>query len=153
MGAVVMSVRSDFMHRGYSLYTANLYIYCDHCGSFNIKKYLNFRKWLAIILIGCVLTGTVTYIYWKYIIPSKPIYCAPVIFGALVLFLLIKFLWGDASYKCRKCGKATTVRSNTLDYPPRDTSILDVPESLTQKRSFDFWPDEIDIDEWLKKPG
>lgn len=146
VGSVVITEETSFISRGYPYSTATLYVYCDNCGSFNIKKYLNFRKWLSVIA-SCAMVGSIVFVF-----SSGPIYNVGYYFlGVIIFFVAIKYLWGNASFKCRKCGKATTARYNTLDYSSHDMNILDVPERLTQKRYLEYWPDQLDIDNWLTK--
>ena len=42
MGVVRMDTETSFISRGYPYNKATLYIYCDICGSFNIKKHQGF---------------------------------------------------------------------------------------------------------------
>ncbi len=57
--------------------------------------------------------------------------------------------WGNADYRCMKCGKLTTTEYNTLGLPS-DMEIVDVHDGLAEKRYVGFWPDEYDIDHALK---
>jgi hypothetical protein len=43
MGMVAMESRSlGFYDRGYPVVEAALYVYCDKCGTFNVRKHITF---------------------------------------------------------------------------------------------------------------
>jgi hypothetical protein len=154
MGVVIMSHEFDFMHHGSVYSNAILYVYCDHCGSFKIKKYLDPRKWLA-VLIGCGLVGALIYAWnmdWYLVFGSA----AEIWFKAICIFWPLSFiplvrLWGGEAFKCQKCGKPTTTRYNLRSYPS-SKEILDIPEDQVVKLSLGYWTDLLDIDEWVKPP-
>ena len=128
MGAVALKERSTgLVDRGYPVVEATLYIYCDSCGSFNIKIYIPFVKLLitAVILTAGILL-TVNDRQW--LICLLPL-------GWLVLYLP----WRDIMlrYKCRKCGNVHITDYNSLHYKSYDLSVVDVPNNLTQKRYID----------------
>jgi hypothetical protein len=134
MGIVPMEVVDSVASRGYYYYTRSVYVYCDECGSFNIKKYITWWQWLLII-------GSVLFLFaFRGFFP----------FSLLIGFLVYK-LWGFPGYQCRKCGTITTIQYNTRDYPS-DHSIVDVPEQSTQKYYMEYWPDECDLSDYLKPP-
>ena len=140
-----MAVRTDFRSRGYAYWTATLYVFCDRCGSFDVRTHISLRKWLVIasafgLVVSAVLAvvGSGGRLFWL-----------PLAFAASGL--VVKFFWGDVDYRCRKCGYAPTTQHNTLGYPP-DMSKADVPEQLIQKRYLGYWPDLYDLDEALQPP-
>jgi hypothetical protein len=128
MGAVAMKERSiGLVDRGYPVSEATLYIYCDNCGSFNIKTYIPFIKLLIIATIisaGVFLT-----------LGNKQWLMCMFPLGLLALFLP----WKDIllKYRCRKCGNVHITDYNSLHYQSYDLSVIDVPDKLTQKRYID----------------
>jgi ribosomal protein L44E len=128
MGAVAMKERSTgLVDRGYPVSEATLYIYCDDCGSFNIKKYIPFIKLLiiaTIITVGVFLT-----------LGNKQWLMCVFPLGLLALFLS----WKDIllKYRCRKCGNVHITDYNSLHYQSYDLTVIDVPDNLTQKRYID----------------
>ncbi len=129
MGAVAMQERQIGWDRGYPIMEATLYIYCDACGSFNIKKFIPFTKW--IITAGILFAG-----YWLYrqINDSQWLTCL------LPLVLIALYLpWKDIylRYRCRNCGNRHISPYNSMHYPPYDLSSVDVPDGKTQKRYID----------------
>jgi hypothetical protein len=140
-----METKFDFISRGYSHQTSALYVYCDHCGSFNIRSYVSLRKWL--FLFGCawiLLAGG--YASFR---PHGQFYW--IILSIVVCFIVLKFFWGKTDYKCRKCRQNTSSSYNTRDYPS-DPGILDVPNQSIEKLYVGYWPDECDPVEMLKPP-
>lgn len=128
MGAVVMKEKSTgLVDKGYPVVEATLYMYCDDCGSFNIKTYTPFVKLIIAVLI-----------------PLAPMFLVQNVkerVGCLFMlsFLAIFLPWRDIMlrYKCRKCGNTRIAHNNSLHYQPYDMSVVDIPESLTQKRYID----------------
>jgi len=113
--------------RGYPIIEHTLYIYCDACGSFNIKTYIPFIR-LA-IMAGILAAG-------GYAIAQNVqlLKCLlPLSLGALAL------PWKDMllKYKCRQCGNTRISSSNTKNYPAGERSVVDVPEDRAQKRYMD----------------
>lgn len=146
MGVVRMRQDSCFLSRGYPCVTDEVFVYCDQCGSFDIKTYVGLRKWLLLAgSVGLIATATFKWhwsghlsVWWMMLGPAA-------IIAAFGLF------WGEADCRCRRCRKATTTQYNTLGYPS-DMAIVDVPEKLAQKRYLQYWPDLCDLDEALKPP-
>lgn len=126
MGMVAMVSRTLGRFRGYPIVEATLYVYCDRCGSFNIKKHITFRKWLMIMGIGCFVAVVVH-------ADKSCLGCF------VVLALLIVPLWRDIllSYKCRQCGYGHLSDYNALGYPSYDKRIVDVAGRCAQKRYID----------------
>jgi hypothetical protein len=128
MGAVAMKERSTgLVDRGYPVVEATLYIYCDGCGSFNIKTYIPFVKLLitAVIITAGILLTVNDRQWLACLLPL----------GWLSLYLP----WRDIMlrYKCRKCGNVRITDYNSLHYQSYDVSVVDVPDNLTQKRYVD----------------
>jgi|WetSurSiteA1Bulk_404760.scaffolds.fasta_scaffold74576_1 hypothetical protein len=128
MGAVAMKDRSTgLVDKGYPVYEATLYIYCDACGSFNIETYIPFIKLLIIAVI--ITVGVFLALHDKqWLMCLIPL-------GLLALFLP----WRDIllKYKCRKCENSQITDYNSLHYQSYDMSMVDVPDRLTQKRYID----------------
>jgi hypothetical protein len=145
MGSVPMKVGNVFYSHGDACVTYALYIYCDHCGSFNIRKYFSLRQWILIIS-SCSLEIAMIYLFilmnvgWLVIL---------LITLSIVYFAYI--LWGFPAYRCMKCGKFTTYRYNTRNYIS-DESIIDVPDHLIQKYNLMGWPDDQTIESYLSPP-
>ncbi len=127
MGAVAVESREIGRDRGYPIVEATLYIYCDNCGTFNVKTYIPF---IRLFIAALVLAGGV---YLALSLQRWALCLLP-------LALLSMYLpWRDIflKYKCRKCGSTYFSDFNALHYPSYDKSILDVPDQLTQKRYID----------------
>ena len=142
MGVIAMEIADHIMSRGYSHWTRALYVYCDSCGSFHVRKALSARQWWLIsisFLIQAVLT-------FGGVFPWPAL-----IFVAIFLFMVVTGLWGLPSYVCRKCGKRTTIKYNTLNHPSR-MGVVDVPKEQIEKFYLNYWPDDYDLDENLKPP-
>jgi hypothetical protein len=128
MGAVAMQERpTGLRDRGYPVNEATLYIYCDVCGSFNIKTYIPFFKLIiiaVIIMVGIFLALSAR----QWLVCLLPL-------GWLALLLP----WRDflLRYKCRKCGNIKITDYNSLHYQSYDMSVIDVSDRLTQKRYID----------------
>ena len=118
---------TGLVDRGYPVTEATLYIYCDACGSFNIKTHIPIFKlaFTTIIIAGGVFLALGDKQWLVCLIPL----------GWLSLYLP----WKDIMlrYKCRKCGNAHITTYNSLNYQSYDLSVVDVPDSLTQKRYID----------------
>ena len=113
--------------KGYPVVEATIYIYCDVCGSFNIKFYIPFIKLLITAII--ISVGAFVLLKDKQWLPCL-----------IPIFLFSLHLpWRDIflRYKCRKCGNVHIAQNNSLHYQPYDLSVVDVPDHLTQKRYTD----------------
>jgi hypothetical protein len=156
MGVVPMKVVDSFSHHGDVCLTYAVYIYCDNCGSFDIKKNLGHRQWLLIIG-GFLLGASIIYLKYVLMIPPVKLYTFGnvdwliLLFVFLTLGLLVFAFWGFPAYRCRKCGKSTTIRYNTRHYPS-DLSIVDVPDQLIQKYGLRGWPEDQAIEAYLSPP-
>ena len=118
---------TGLVDKGYPVTEATLYIYCDNCGSFNIKTYIPFIKLLiiAVVIMAGILLSLNDKQWLMCLIPL----------GWLALYLP----WRDIMlrYKCRKCGNVHISDYNALHYQSYDLSMVDVPDNLTQKRYID----------------
>lgn len=131
MGAVAMQERQIGQDRGYPIMEATLYIYCDACGSFNIKTYVPFFK----IIITLLLISALVLIYrqvddWRWYLTLLPV---------LFFVMYSPWTWRDIylRYRCRKCGYNHISAHNTRHYPAYDLSSVDVPVEQIQKRYLD----------------
>ena len=118
---------TGLVDRGYPVTEATLYIYCDACGSFNIKTYIPFLK---LFLTAIIITGGVF-----LALDNKQWLMCLIPLGWLSLYLP----WKDIMlrYRCRKCGNVHITACNSLHYQSCDLSVVDVPDDLTQKRYID----------------
>jgi len=149
MGIVKMSEKItgewEDLNGTYPYAEATLYIYCDHCGSFNIKTHIGYRKASLIMFAGVLLVVGILAlrqltggIYW---------------FGLClaVSILAFRYLWGNPDYVCRECGGIPSTRFNTLGYPS-DVGILVIPDRLTHKKYRGYYPDDYDMDKAMMSP-
>src|SRR5512145_290935 len=155
MGAVPVKVVDSFSYHGDFCLTYAVYIYCDNCGSFDIKKALSFRQWLWIVS-SCLLGAAMIGLKYLPIMSSNKLYTFrnvdwPILFGALLVLVLFVFL-GPPAYRCRKCRNFTTIRYNTRDYPSEDLSIIDVPDQQVQEYGLRGWPVDQPIEAYLSPP-
>ena len=113
--------------KGYPVVEATLYIYCDACGSFNIKTYVPFIKLIVVAIVFAVIVSLVLNNY-QWLACLLPL-------GWIASMLP----WRDIllRYKCRKCGNIHITDYNSLHYQSNDLSVVDVPDRLTQKRYID----------------
>jgi hypothetical protein len=155
MGVVPIEAKTDFISRGYPYCKTMLYIYCDSCGSFNIKKILSPRQWLLVV-IGSLL---IVLIVFLTITTGRPIHGKELgnipwsflFFFSLIIIIFIFGLWGIPDFQCRKCKNITTKRFNTRNYTSENIEI-DVPKDSIQKYYLSYWPDMCDLNEYLKVP-
>lgn len=134
MGAVIVKTEMIGLDRGYPITTATRYLYCDACGSFDLRTRIDFTKLLplaAVIAGGAWLIRQ--NIQWLMCILPLALVC-------LVLLLP----WNFPVYQCRKCGNTKISRENSWKYSTHDLSILDVLENRVQKDAIDTTFDEYD---------
>ncbi|HSJ57413.1 MAG TPA: hypothetical protein VLC95_09550, partial [Anaerolineae bacterium] len=118
MGVVPMEVESSFYSRGYAYVTRAVYVYCDQCGSFNVRKHLSYRQ--VLLLLGALLAAAVA-----ALLASEPIStgtrfsvtCGGPLLVLAVAGAIVAGYWGRPGYSCRHCGGQATTRYNTLSYP------------------------------------
>lgn len=115
------------------------YIYCDKCGSFQVKGYLtsDSRKKTGIGIILLILSGIVAVMIMTMSFLNSELSmllsCPVWLFAGFVL-LIIGMLSAEDGHYCLKCGNRNIdQRSNTLAYPLCDKSVLDVPTSTAHK--------------------
>lgn len=141
MGAVDMESKylGDSPIDNYPEHETTDYIYCDKCGSFQVEGYLSFK---AVIRIGIgilLLALSVIVAVLIMTIPSSGsilpgLLSIPVWIFAGVVITYIRTFAAQEDHQCRKCGNTEIDRySNTLAFPPYDTSVLDVPPAAAHK--------------------
>ena len=126
MGAVAMEKDpTGVVVNGYPIYGATIYIYCDVCGSFNIRKHIPI---LNLLIIGGIISAIIYFVLQN----ERPIVCG--LFAVLVACMLFS-AWGHKllQYKCRVCHNTDISMHNSLKYPPYDYSVIDVPKHLTNR--------------------
>ena len=151
MGVVIMKSESIFMDRGYPDSRITLYVYCDECGSFDVRPYWSSRRWSVLgASAGLVVVGILA--------AARPTGAVLWLFPILILFVLpLRRLWGgyeDDSYRCRRCGRVSQANYNTLDYSS-DTVHVDVPDQLVVERHWGVGGPEsygVVLDDVLKPP-
>jgi len=118
MGKVAMEARTVGQDGGYPVEEATLFVYCDKCGSFDIKVKVAARKWIWIV------TALLIVAFLVRVDKSWILLCGV---GSLIALAVLP--WKDLlfSYKCRKCGNERIADENVLNYQPYDKSIVDVP--------------------------
>jgi predicted nucleic-acid-binding Zn-ribbon protein len=100
------------------------YVYCDKCGSFNIKMSSKIPELisqslfvLTLISIGAgVVIFAINVKLWQ-------ISC---LFDALG-FISFVIVGVSGKYYCKKCGNDHITSNNVLKYSSKDTSIVDIP--------------------------
>jgi hypothetical protein len=140
MGSVTMKAKflTNSPIDNYPEYDITDYIYCDKCGSFNIKEHKTFKTWIkiAVSLLIAVLGGATVLALLN--VPSSFFVVLACIICFIFVFLaidsLITIMSHETGHKCRKCGNTDINKhSNVLNYPEEDTSVLDVPDRSTHK--------------------
>ena len=158
MAMLIMGRQFGFRHKGCSYGTDILYVYCDECGSFNIRKRVGLGKWLVIagtcllLILAPALLFTPSPVR-DWLSSNECIASLVVLVSVYVYWAACKELWGDTDYKCRKCGNTKIVINDRQDYPsmivkyntweyPSDMGVVDVPDRLTQKRHIGYRDDD-----------
>lgn len=100
-------------------------LYCDRCGSFNIK--IAFGRRLFEV-IGLVVVGFAA--FWVLRDTGVAYVIGLLAVLALQLLLLSKSFW-HRSHICANCGNTVKSQENTLDFSVDDFSVLDVPYDKT----------------------
>jgi hypothetical protein len=146
MGVVVMKQETAFLSRGYPYMTAMLYVYCDKCGSFDIKT--DRGLWRRLLIFGsCGLAAVVALKLTRSWLDNLWWF----LLGLAAIILFLRLVWGYSYYRCRKCGITPITEYNTLQYPS-DMSIVNVPDESAAKFYLGGWPDLCDLGEQLKPP-
>lgn len=118
MGAVIVKTEMIGFDRGYPITTATMYIYCDACGSFDVRTYISLSK---VLPMAVVLAGGGTWLIRQNI---QWILCIlPLALVCLVLFMPWKF----PDYQCRKCGNTKISHENSWKYPPTTNAFWTSP--------------------------
>lgn len=149
MAILYMRREFRFRHKGCEYGTDILYVYCDQCGSFSIKKYTSLGKWLLLIGSCGLIAGVMCSI--SIVKPSNWIW--GLIFSLVICLIAFKLFWRDIEYKCRKCGNMRISINTPQDCPskipkynvrnyPSTLEVIDVPDQLTQKRYMGYWDDD-----------
>lgn len=132
MGAVAVRSRTIGRDKGYPVVEATLYIYCDACGSFSIRKITPLSRF-AVAALVCALY----YLAGRYIF-----FCQGIQWLACLIPLGLfgpMLPWRDwmLTYQCRQCGNREILPNNSLHLPAFDPAVINAPEALTQKRYID----------------
>lgn len=152
MGVVVMKSDLIFIDRGYPDSTITLYVYCDHCGSFDVSPYWNLRRRFALGISAALLLLVIVFGIFRSIIPLPWL-----ILISVFCIIPLRILWGndnDDEYKCRKCGRISGASYNTLGLS-RGSVKVDIPDRVVQKLFWDFGGPEsygVNLDDELKPP-
>jgi hypothetical protein len=158
MGILYMGREFGFRHKGCSYGTDILFVYCDECGSFNVKKRVGLGKWLLIVGT-CLLLVLIRILILKpnaardWLLSNECFTYLIVLVVIYVYWTACKELWGDTDYRCRDCGNTKIVTNDRQDYPsmiglyntweyPSNKDVVDVPDRLTQKRYMGYWDDD-----------
>lgn len=148
MAIIQLESKTVARSRGYPLVTGTLYVYCDECGSFNVKKYMGFEKWFVLlVIIGMAFAA-------YNITAGNPVFMIFVVLPVSIIFL--KWGWSEDNYRCQKCGNTRIALNNEKAGPlgiselnvlhyPNDSVILDVSDKQAQKRYITYWPDMYDM--------
>jgi hypothetical protein len=132
MGSVKMGLGGSYRFEGACIQEIAYCLYCDKCGSFNIKSDITFETWELLLAFFVLIVSLAT---WMFNL-GPPLAC---IFVALPFFL-IHFLsdsFNHRSHICGECGTQHTSNDNTLNYPANDRSVLDIPYENTVKYYID----------------
>jgi len=79
MGVVAMEVADSFRSRGYPHYTQAVYVYCDECGSFRVKKILSAKQWILILGGFIVVSLFMAFgVSWSGLLIIALIVCMPI---------------------------------------------------------------------------
>ena len=134
MGTVEMGSRQlDFLHDGYPINLITYYVYCDTCGSFQIRSRLT-RTTLIVTLVGLAAVLAIV----LAVGPRLDATCGAGL-GVIAVFVAILASGerpkdpGRRSYVCLKCGNTEISDRNVLDYRKYDKTILDLREDLVVK--------------------
>ena len=138
MGVMPMEIVETVYDRGYPHNTQALYVYCDTCGSFQIKKTTSVRQWFLLI-------GGFLFLYLlMYLQVEVKFFVLMLLYGGLAISA-----WGPPAYECKKCGAPTSTRLNTRRYAANN-SLIDVPEEQIVKLYLSYWLDTTgDLEEYL----
>jgi hypothetical protein len=126
VGSVRMGLGGSHRFEGACVQEIAYCLYCDKCGSFNIKCHTAFETWELLFVFLVMLVSLVTWIFNL----GHPLLC---IFLALPCFVML-FLsdsFKHRSHICEECGTKHTSNDNTRNCPANDRSVLDIPYENT----------------------
>jgi len=136
MGLVGKIIYSDTRVDGYPLEGTAYYIYCDNCGSFNIRTHIKVEQWFMLIL-----TMTIIAVCWNYFITHQN-YLRNEQYGCWIIYLIfiiviIGLLSPYFSHKCIKCGNTNITNKDVLNYSRYEdlNEIIDVPVFILHKHN------------------
>jgi len=135
---------------GYSDCKITCLVYCDKCGSFDIREYRDLGT-LARSAIGLLITALGATAFWlicdryNYISSSAlssimedlvdaamsllgMSACVLIAFG---LFVTYAFYAIGTTHSCSRCGNTDISDQNVLGYPEETWNVIDVPSELT----------------------
>jgi hypothetical protein len=122
-------------------YEVTEYIYCDRCGSFNIKEFRTAKTWIIMatgLLIAGGLIGVAVLLYTRV----SPALDGLVGFALCFITFLVAFdvlalytiNYHHAQHQCRKCGNTSIhVSENELNFKEESRRALDVPDWKAHK--------------------
>jgi len=128
---------------GYPLEGTTYYIYCDRCGSFNIRTHIKITHWILLILLAIIIA-----VCWNYFLAQEVYWTEQFACWSIYLIFIVAivgFLSRYFPHKCMKCGNTEITYQDVLNYSKADKPILfDVPEYMLHKhnrKSVDFVKD------------
>ena len=129
MGSVAMGAGGSYFFDGYTVTQTAYCLYCDRCGSFDIKCPLHLPTWIAFFLIPVVvgLIGAAG----RGVGECGMV--ALMMISVALLFWLTTDSFKHRYHICKKCGNADINGDNVRQYPEYDRSVLDVPYEATIK--------------------
>lgn len=145
MAILNMGRTASYRYKAYQHETDTLYVYCDECGSFRLRRRLRARQWL--LVVGHVLVAAAALANYSRAISENLVL---VFVLALVYLPYLERMWGDASYRCRGCGNTRVTLNHPLDYPCElqryntlnlSCADVDVAERRAKRRSVEYWVD------------
>lgn len=135
MGVISRTIQDNtVLVDGYPLEGTIYYIYCDRCGSFNIRGNLKAIHWLLVIFM-VVFSA----LFYKYLLlqrlQAQDIY----LWWTIYLFLIAVIIGLFSRYfphKCMQCGNTNITYQDTLGYSKDDAHFgIDVPEHKLHKHN------------------
>jgi hypothetical protein len=128
MGSVKMGRRGSYWFKGGGgIYIGRIVncVYCDKCGSFQIRQRLDLRT-----LIWILPATLIAIIFWA-IAETNAFLLAISCFIIQLAFLFELEAFDKIKYKCGKCGNDFITFDNVKNYPENDQSVLDIPSEET----------------------
>ena len=128
MGSVKMGRRGSYWFKGGGgVYIGRLVncVYCDKCGSFKIRQFIDLRTLIWILPVALLATA-----FWT-VAERFALFLGISCFAIQLVFLFELGAFNKINYKCKKCGNKYITFDNVLNYPENDQSILDTPYDET----------------------